>query len=151
MSLNMFKCQVPNVFDQFKWVLCKNCHHSSFLCVALFQNCASRLFQFGNLLLSFFNFALVLKRGWIDTFFSEGLPYRPSFLFSRDYLAALLSHNNWTLPSSLRWDCCCVLDLTLCQTFQNIAKLCSSAAVLGTDECFRCFERPTWRSLDVLF
>ena len=31
MSLNMFKCEVSNVFHKFKWVLWENCHHFCFL------------------------------------------------------------------------------------------------------------------------
>ena len=115
MSLHMFKCQISNIFHQFKWVLCEKCHHSPLLCVALFQNCDLCLFQLGNLLVFSFKFSLVL------TAKCTGKDDLMLFL-EEDYLTALLSHNNWTLPSSLRWKCCCVLDLTLCKTLQNFSK-----------------------------
>ena len=142
MSLHMFKCQVSNVFHQFKWVLCEKCHHSPFLCVALFQNCDLCLFQLGNLLVFSFKFSLVLtakctgkddlmlffsRRIWC--FFWRRITLRPSSLTT-------------TEPSPLPWGESVAVYLILlfakhCRTFQN--KRCRVAAVQSRDECFRCF------------
>ena len=123
MSLNMFKCQVSNVFHQFKWVLCKNCHHSlsspmskSFW-AALFHNFALRLFQLGNLRRSpfRFNFSLVLKANC-----AEGDTY--DAFFFEDYLSAVLSHNNWSLPSCLSETELCTWSSSFncCKTLQTL-------------------------------
>ena len=139
MSLHMFKCQVSNVFHQFKWVLCEKCHHSPFLCVVLFQNCASCLFQLGNLLVFSFKFSLVLTAkctgkddlmlfsgGGFDAFSGGGLPYGPP----------LSQQLNPPLFPEVK-----VLLCTWSHSLQNIAELFKTnvAAVQSRDECFRCF------------